>query len=89
MDANSNDIVSKLMDTEDSDANQQYRINFFSNQKCMKELKHLLKFFNLKGFLDKVKTHWSNFIKFMESAYRFVSFFQSIEYSINDIEFFY
>lgn len=50
MDATHGDILLKFMDT--SDENQKRRLNLFSNQKCIDELKYLLKFFDRKGLLD-------------------------------------
>lgn len=49
------DIVSKILDPDDSNENQRYRMGFFSNQKCVNEMRYLLKFFDRRGLLDHFK----------------------------------
>lgn len=51
MEAGHDDIFLKFLD-ESTEA-EQYRIDFFSNHKCMNELKYLLKFFDRRGSLDQ------------------------------------
>lgn len=53
MKATHDDIFIKFLDT--SEESQKYRIEFFANQKCIDELKYLLKFFDRRGYLDYFK----------------------------------
>lgn len=50
MEKSDDDIFLKFLD--DSEISQKYRVDFFSNEKCLGELKYLLKIFDRRGILD-------------------------------------
>lgn len=50
MESSHEDVFLKFLD--DSEGSEKYRIDFFSNQKSMDQLKYLLTFFDRRGCLD-------------------------------------